>query len=282
MFDVYGSARRMAVNGVELMVTDHGPAEGAAVLLLHGWPDTAYLWRHQIPVLTGEGYRVLCPDMRGFGGSDKPEEVEAYRVGEYVADVEDLLNQAGIDRAHVVAHDHGAVAAWALALRHPHRVESLTALSVGHPNAFGAAGLRQLQMSWYTLLFQFEGVAETFLSSNDWAMFRRLVGNHPETERWIESLSQPGALTASLKWYRANAHPRRLITPSAPLPTCPVPTLGIWSSGDTALSERQMTGSEAHVDGEWEYLRIDDVSHWIPLDAPDQLNEALVEWIGRH
>src|SRR5690606_19487651 len=138
--------------------------------MLHGWPDTAYLWRRQIPALTAAGYRVVAPDMRGTGGSDKPEAVDAYRLNEHVEDAAVVLDEAGADEAHVVAHDWGAAAGWALSLRHPGRVRSLTVLSVGHPNSFNSAGLRQLQMSWYMLLFQFEGEAEELLSADDWRL----------------------------------------------------------------------------------------------------------------
>lgn len=279
--DVYATTRRIERNGVGIVVADHGEGD-QAVLLLHGWPDTAYLWRHQIPALTKAGYRVLAPDLRGFGRSDKPEEMGAYRVREHVADAVAVLDEAGVESAHLVAHDLGAVAAWALSLRAPGRVRSLSALSVGHPTAFDSAGLRQMQMSWYMLLFQFEGIAERLLAADDWEVFRRFVGRHPETERWIETLSEPGALTASLKWYRANAHPRRLLASRSEKPLCRVPTLGVWSSGDGALSERQMTGSEHHMEAEWEYRRIEGASHWIPLDAADQLNSKLVDWLSRH
>lgn len=280
--DLFRPTERFEVNGVELMVTDSGSTDAPAVLMIHGWPDTAYLWRHQIPVLVEAGYRVLAPDLRGFGRSGKPEAVEAYRVKESVTDMVGILDHAGVDSVHVVAHDWGAAVGWALALGSPERVRTLTALSVGHPNSFGAAGLRQLQKSWYMLLFQFEGIAEEFLSGNDWARFRAFVGDHPEADHWIESLSRPGALTASLNWYRANAHPSRLIVARPPLRNCRVPVLGMWSSRDFALSEEQMTGCQDYVDAEWEYMRIEDASHWIPLDAPDRLNHALLDWLGRH
>lgn len=282
MTDFYDHARRVESNGVGLLVTEHGKPEDPAVLMLHGWPDTAYLWRLQVPSLTAAGYRVIAPDQRGAGGSDRPEAVNAYRVNEHVGDAVAILDEAGVDEAHVVAHDWGAAAGWALSLRHSGRVRSLTALSVGHPNSFNSAGLRQLQMSWYMLLFQFEGEAEDLLSADDWRLFRRFVGDHPESERWIETLSPPGALTASLNWYRANAHPRRLVGPQRALPSCRVPTLGMWSTGDFGLTERQMTGSEEHMEAEWEYRRVEDASHWIPLDAPGQLNSSLVDWLSRH
>lgn len=282
MYDVYSRSYPLNPNGVELRITDHGPGDGTPVLLVHGWPDSARLWRHQVPALTQAGYRVIAPDLRGFGESGKPAEVEAYRVRESVTDLIGVLDHIGIERTHLVGHDFGATTAWLTAIAHPDRVRSLVALSVGHPNSFNAAGLRQLQLSWYMLLFQFEGVAEEFLSADNWARFRALMGGHPETTGWIESLSRPGALTASLNWYRANSHPRRLIEKTDPLSPSRVPTLGIWSTHDMALSERQMTGSAEQVDAEWEYLRVEDASHWIPLDAPDLLNRTLADWFARH
>ncbi len=280
MFDVYQKSRRVETGGLSILTTDHGPADGPVVLMIHGWPDTARLWRHQVPVLVDNGYRVLAPDVRGMGGSDRPGKVDDYRVSASVTDMISLLDDIGAERAHVVGHDSGAVAAWGLAISAPHRVASLTALSAGHPNAFNQAGLEQMRWSWYMLLFQFEGTAEGWLSQNDWAMFRRLMGNHPETENWIENLAPEGALTASLNWYRANAHPSQLVRPRRLVPPSTVPTLGVWSSGDLALTEKQMERSGEFVDAEWRYERIEGASHWIPLDAPDRLNELLLTWLG--
>lgn len=280
--DVYSSSRLLDVGDLRVLVTDHGPEDGPVVLMLHGWPDTAHLWRHQIPALVEAGYRVVAPGLRGFGGSDKPRDVDACRVRACVADATAILDDIGADQAHVVAHDWGAAAAWVMALSHPERVRTLVALSIGHPAAFASGGLRQLKASWYMLLFQFEGIAEEFLSRHDWAMFRRFVGDHPETVRWIETLSEPGALTASLNWYRANAHPRRLLSyPNRSTP-CTVPVMGLWSDGDVALTEEQMTASADHVAAEWEYHRIEGASHWIPLDSPDELNCLLLDWLARH
>lgn len=282
MTDFYDQARRVESNGVGLLVTEHGKPEDPAVLMLHGWPDTAYLWRQQIPSLTAAGYRVIAPDQRGAGGSDRPEAVNAYRINEHVGDAVAILDEAGVDEAHVVAHDWGATVGWALSLRHSGRVRSLTALSVGHPNSFNSAGLRQLQMSWYMLLFQFEGVAEEWLSGNDWQGLRAWMGSHPEVENWIADLSRPGALSAALNTYRANMGPERLIKPPPRLPPVRVPVMGVWSSRDGALLESQMLGSGDYVEAEWRYERIDDASHWIPLDVPEQLNSLLLDWFQQH
>ena len=123
--------RRITGDGVELAVLDQG--EGPAVLLLHGFPDSARLWRHQIPTLVDAGFRVVAPDLRGFGDSDKPADIEAYRVGKSVGDLTSVLDALEIERAHVVGHDWGAGVAWAMALMAPDRVDKLAVLSVGHP-----------------------------------------------------------------------------------------------------------------------------------------------------
>lgn len=282
MFDVYVSARELAVGDVTIVVTDHGPDDGTPVLLLHGFPDSARLWRHQIPVLTEAGYRVLAPDLRGYGRSGKPQDVQAYRMSTLAKDMLAVLDEAGVDSVHVVGHDWGASLGWYVTVAHSSRVRTLTALSVGHPSAFREAGLRQREKTWYMLLFQFRGVAEKWLSDDDWHWLRTWTGSPPELEHWIEDLSRPGALSAALNIYRANMAPERLVEPGRQLPAADRPVLGVWSSGDLALLEEQMTGSKRYVNGEWRYERIEGASHWVPLEAVDRLNDLLLDWLGTH
>lgn len=263
-------------------MTDHGPKDGTPVLLIHGWPDNAQLWRNQIPALTEVGYRILAPDVRGYGRSDKPESVNQYQVGRVATDFIAILDHESLESAHVIGHDWGASLAWYLALSYPNRFRSLVALSVGHPLAFRRAGFGQLRRSWYMLLFQFEGIAERWLADDDWARFRAFSGGHPETETWIENLSGPGALSGSLGLYRANMGPENLVAPEPDLPLVTIPTMGIWSTRDFALTEHQMSGSAEFVEAEFRYERIEDASHWIPLDAPDDLNSLLIDWLGSH
>lgn len=279
MFDVYSRSREITSEGLRIVVADHGPSDGDAVVLIHGWPDSAKLWRHQVPVLADAGYRVMAPDLPGFGMSDMPTDVSAYRLSALASHLIAMLDDAGLDTVHIVGHDWGAALGWYLALMAPHRLETLTALSVGHPLAFRRAGPGQLRRSWYMLLFQFEDVAETWLAGDDWANFRALGGGHPETDGWISDLSRPNALTASLGVYRANMSPDRLVAPEPELPQVRLPVLGIWSSNDFALTESQMTGSAEFVEGQFRYERIEDASHWIPLDAPNGLNQLLLGWL---
>ncbi len=266
--------RLIDVNGISLYVEEHG--EGDPVLLLHGWPDSARLWRHQVPFLAAHGYRVITPDLRGFGRSERPDEVAAYRLRNVVADVGALLEQLAIETAYVVGHDWGAAVAWLTAILSPARVRKLTAISVPHP--FAPPTLRQYEMAWYQLFFQFTGVAEATLAYDDWAWLRTFSRGYRDLEQAIADLSRPGALTASLNWYRANLAPRMPGPPPA-LPPVAAPTLGIWSAGDRYLDGERMKNSAALVRGPWRYEEIPDASHWVPLDAPGRLNELLLDWL---
>jgi pimeloyl-ACP methyl ester carboxylesterase len=269
--------RRVRGDGVELDVLDEG--SGPAVLLVHGFPDSSHLWRHQVPALVAAGLRVIAPDLRGLGASDRPARVEDYRISRSVADLLAVLDELGVERARVAAHDWGAGVAWLLAALHPDRVERLVAMSVGHPGAQRRT-IEAREKAWYTLLFQFNGVAEELLSRDDWRLLREWLRDEGDIERYVADLSRPGALTAGLSWYRANLHPARQLEPRRPVPPVAAPTLGIWSSGDPYLTEAQMTGSGEHVTGPWRYERIDGASHWMQLDATERVNELLVEFLG--
>jgi pimeloyl-ACP methyl ester carboxylesterase len=267
---------RAEVNGtgIEYDVT----GEGRPVILLHGFPDSGRLWRHQVPALAAAGFQVIVPDLRGYRRSGKPDDVGSYRMTHLMGDVAGVLDQLGIERAHVVGHDWGASLAWALGSLLPGRVDHLAVLSVGHPASFGAAGLEQQQKSWYMLLFLFEGVAESWLSDNDWANFRAWA-RHPDADAVIADLEASGSLTPALNWYRANRPARAWIGPPRALPQVKAPTMGVWSDGDIALVERGMTGSEAYVAGPWRYERISGAGHWMQLEAPGTVNSLLTDFL---
>lgn len=265
-------------NGIRLTVDDTG-GDDPAVLLLHGFPDTGRMWRHQVPALRDAGFRVIAPDQRGYGGSDKPSEVGAYALPNLVGDALGVLDHLGVERTIVVGHDWGAAVAWVLAALAPDRVERLIALSVGHPTAFATAGYEQREKSWYMLLFQFEGIAETYLSANDWEHFRAW-GRHPDADAVIADLERDGSLTPGLNWYRANVPPESLLAPPLALPPVQAPTMGVWSSGDFALTETQMTASAEHCAGGFRYERLDGPGHWMTLEAPDAVNRLLLDFVG--
>lgn len=266
------------VNGLHYHYLDEGT--GTPVVLLHGFPDTAHVWRYQVPALTQAGFRVIAPDLRGRGQTDKPEGVEAYRLNAVASDVAALMDALGVERAHIVGHDWGAATAWLFAMLHPQRVNHLVALSVGHPAAQGKPSRTALEQSWYRLLFDFPEIEPT-LQYDDWYLIRTLFEGAKDVERYIEDLSQPGALTAALNWYRANLPAHRLVGPAPHLPLVTAPTMGVWSSGDRYLSEAAMLHSGDMVTGPWRYERIEDVDHWIPVGAPDALNRLLLEFLPK-
>jgi pimeloyl-ACP methyl ester carboxylesterase len=262
-------------SGVNIHVELAGPEDGQPVLLIHGFPDTGRLWEKQVPVLADAGYRVIVPDLRGYGQSDQPEGIDAYNLMFVAADMGAVLDAARAPRAHVVGHDWGAAVAWAIGALAPDRVDHL----VGHPASFAQAGLAQREKSWYMLLFQFEGVAEKWLSNDGWANFRAWA-NHPDAEAVIKELEVNGSLTPGLNYYRANVAPQVLIEPPLELPPIQAATMGVWSSGDIALTELQMTGSSAFVTGTWRYERIDGPGHWMQWEAPDRVNPLLLEFLA--
>jgi pimeloyl-ACP methyl ester carboxylesterase len=264
---------------VTLDVRDSGT--GPPVLLLHGWPDTKEVWRHQAAALLAGGYRVITADLRGFGGSSRPTAVDAYTAPDMVGDVIGVLDHLAVDRAHLVGHDWGAAIGWLTAALVPHRVATLTALSVGHPAALRTAGLRQREKSWYMLLFQFQDVAERWLSADDFRNLREFSA-HPDIDAVVERLTDPEALTASLSLYRAILPPSWLVDPPVALPPVSAPVMGVWSSGDRALTEEAMTGSSACVAGPWRYERLDGAGHWMQLDAPQALNALLLDFLDEH
>ncbi len=260
--------------GIEYEVT----GEGRPVVLLHGFPDCGRLWRHQVPVLAEAGFKVIVPDLRGYGRSDKPTEVESYGLQWLAGDVLAVMSDAGVERAHVVGHDWGAGLAWVLGAVAGERVDHLAVLSVGHPATFRANGFEQHEKSWYMLLFQFAGIAEEWLSANDWANFRAW-GRHPDTDAVIAELEANGSLTPGLNYYRANIPPESYLQTGREIPPIQVPTMGVWSSGDFALTETQMTGSAANVAGPWRYERLDGPGHWMQLEAPDEVNRLLIDFL---
>lgn len=265
-------------SGVTLDVQVEG--SGPTVLLLHGFPDSKRLWSKQVPALVDAGFRVVVPDQRGYGASDKPTDIDAYSIPLLAIDATAILDAVGVDRAHVVGHDWGAAVAWATATFTPERVDHLVAMSVGHPSAFGGAGFAQREKSWYMLLFNFVGVAENWLRGNDWAGLREWA-RHPDHDAVVADIDRDGSLTTGLNWYRANITPEAFVGPPLDLPAVQSPTMGIWSSGDIALLEAQMTDSARHCAGGFRYERLDGIGHWMQWESPEAVNRLLLDFLPR-
>jgi pimeloyl-ACP methyl ester carboxylesterase len=255
-------------------------------LLLHGFPDNHAIWRDLTPLLVSGGYRVIAPDMRGFGETEMAPNVSDYLIETAAApDVLEIIAALSIERAHIVGHDFGAPVAWRLAAEHPDLFITLTALSVGHPRAFIDAGWEQKRRSLYMVFHQLRGVAERLYLANDGALMRRFWREHPDLDRAVSELSRPDRLRAGLNWYRANIGVDRMIVTPKPgafgEEIVRIPTLGVWSE-EPYLTEAQMAASGAYVDASWRFAILDGAGHWIQATAPDRLAPLLLRHFQAH
>ncbi|GAF47400.1 pimeloyl-ACP methyl ester carboxylesterase [Rhodococcus wratislaviensis] len=261
-------------------VTISGPADGAPVVLLHGFPESAASWEPVSALLNESGLRTYAPNQRGYSPGARPDGVDSYRIDHLVADVVGLLDALGLDSAHLVGHDWGAAVAWVVAARHPDRITSLTAVSVPHPGAFGWA-LRedadQKERSSYIRLLRMEGKAERVLLDDNARSLHAMFGDVVApalVDRHVALLSEPGALTAALNWYRA------MTSDFAETPAVTVPTTYVWSTGDQALGRAGAERCGEFVDAPYEFVVLDDATHWIPEQRPDALADAILTRAG--
>jgi pimeloyl-ACP methyl ester carboxylesterase len=268
---------RVDARGLTFEVRSGGPEDGEAVLLLHGFPQHSGEWDEVVPALHAAGLRTYALDQRGYSPGARPAAVDAYRIPELVADAAGVLDALGVPAAHVVGHDWGAIVAWALAARHPQRVRTLTAVSVPHPAAMGhalATDLEQKARSSYIALFRKPGKAEKVLLAFRAAALRRLlggVGHAARVARYADPMGEPGALTAALNWYRAlTGADMKAVGPVA------VPTTFIWSDRDIAIGRTAAEACAGHVTGDYRFVTLAGVSHWIPDAAPAPLTEAIL------
>jgi pimeloyl-ACP methyl ester carboxylesterase len=253
-----------------------GPEAGELVLLLHGFPESSWAWRHQLGALGAAGYRAVAPDQRGYSPGARPAEVSRYAPLALASDVIALADELGGHTFHLVGHDWGAAVAWQVAARHGHRLRTLTALSVPHPIAYTAAikdtSGDQGERSAYFQAFSSEDAADAFLADGA-ALLRSTYGRLDPTdiEPYVDLLTEPGAMQAALCWYRAaDASLVRGLEPVT------VPTLYVWSTEDPAVGRDAAEATAAQVAGPYRFEVLEGVSHWIPEEAPDRTNELLL------
>jgi pimeloyl-ACP methyl ester carboxylesterase len=262
------------VNGLHMYVASAG--EGPPVLLLHGFPDTHVVWRKQMGPLAEAGFRVIAPDLRGYGQTDAPSHVQSYCLDSLRNDVLGLLDLLRIDKVRLVGHDWGAIIGWSLCMEAPGRVERFVALSSGHPSALEHAGLAQRLKMLYVFGFAVPGLAEHTLKAANWLFIRKLTRDRTQIGYWRRNLRPPGRLTAALNYYRANL---RLGLPQQ-WPPVTVPVMGVWSDGDPVLGETQMRESARYVQAGFRFERIDGADHWLQLTAADKLNTLLLDYFS--
>jgi pimeloyl-ACP methyl ester carboxylesterase len=277
--------RTIATNGVRLHAVEAGPADGPLVLLLHGFPEFWYGWRHQIAPLAAAGLRVLAPDQRGYNTSDKPRGVAAYGLDELARDAVGLIEEAGRERAVVVGHDWGGAVAWWMAQRFPERVERLVAVNVPHLDVMRRHLWRdpaQRRRSRYMFFFQLPWLPERKLRRHGWAVARRALTktSRPGTfsggdlELYREAWRQPGALTAMLNWYRAGlwARPKPL-----PDPRVRAPALLIWGARDRFLGI-EMAQPSVDLCDDGRLVVLEEATHWVQHEEPERVCREILDF----
>src|SRR5277367_656031 len=274
-------------NGIEFNVGVAGSGERLA-LCLHGFPESSFSWRYQMPLLEKLGYRVWAPDLRGYGSSSRPLGIDAYSMETLEEDVAALIEASGAKEIVLIGHDWGALIAWHYAMFGRIPISRLIIMNVPHP-ALAQKGLRtfrQLKKSWYIFFFQLPRIPEWSLGRNGCAAIAQAFrGMAVDKSRFpVEVLqvyqnaaAQPGALTAMLNYYRALIrglrHARRRGTPRIA-----APTLMIWGEVDSALGKELSYGTDEYVaDLTLRYLP--NVSHWVQQEAPEKVNALIEAWL---
>jgi epoxide hydrolase 4 len=279
--------RIVRANGIDFACDEAGSGDNVA-LCLHGFPESRYSWRHQLPLLAEAGWHAVAPDLRGYGDSTRPTERSAYRLRHLVDDAAALFDAFGARRRLLVAHDWGALIAWQLAIERARPLDGLVIMNVPHPAVARAVMRRsfaQWRRSWYIFFFQLPWLPEAMLGARgaravgkafhgmavDKAAFPDAVLDH-----YRNNARQPGALTAMVNYYRANFSE---LGRNSPTPRIDVPTLMVWGEEDTALGLELTEGYEQYV-ADFTLRRLPGVSHWVQQEAPERVNDALRAWLS--
>ena len=284
--------RRIDCGEVTLDCALAGDPARPLVVLLHGFPESWYSWRHQIPVLA-EHYRVAVPSLRGYGNSDRPKDVASYEIPHLTGDVRGLVRALGYEDAAIVGHDWGGGISWAFAIDHPDVCRKLAVCNCPHPAIFAKSVFsnpRQLLRSWYMFFFQIPRLPEWILTRNHMAAlergFREMVVRKDrevftdEDLREIKrSFDPPGAATAAVNYYRAQFRNRAALTRYSLETRIKCPTLLIWAEDDVALGKELTVGTDALVDAPFSIRFIPDCSHWVQQERPEEVNEALLAFL---
>jgi pimeloyl-ACP methyl ester carboxylesterase len=263
-----------------------GPEDGSLAILLHGFPECWISWRHQIPLLAHAGYRVAVPDQRGYNLSDKPRGVEYYQIDHLTADIMALIHALDRERATIIAHDWGGVAAWRFAMDRPRAVERLVIMNAPHPVAFAKAlkgDWAQRQRSWYMAFFQLPWLPEFLLTLSPMAsarlFFRRTAVRREaftsdDLALLAAAMAQPGAMECMINWYRA-AFRFPAAQKARPVGA---PTLLIWAQEDIALGVSLTLGLEPWVP-DLQIHYVPHCGHWVQNEAPAEVNEHLLSFL---
>jgi epoxide hydrolase 4 len=273
----------ITTNGIKLHYVTQG--EGPLMLMLHGFPQFWYSWRHQIPEFA-KNFKVVALDLRGYNDSDKPKEQSAYVMDEFIQDIQGVIKGLGYQKCVLVGHDWGGAIAWCFAYAHPEMLERLIILNMPHPAKF-TQGLRtpqQMLRSTYAFFFQLPWLPEFLIQSSDYQAIEtafkgmainKSVFTKADIDAYKDAAAKRGALTAMLNYYR-NASEHKMFKENWGI--LQVPTLMIWAEKDTALGKELTYGTEAYVK-DFQIKYIPNCSHWVQQEQPELVNQYMHEFL---
>ncbi len=276
------------IGGVKLHYAAAGNGE-KLVILLHGFPEFWYSWRHQIAALSDE-YTVVAPDMRGYNLSDKPLHIADYSIDKLVDDTTGLIRHLGFENAAIVGHDWGAIVAWAVARNQPEYVWKLCAMQVPPTDVWRKnQTVKQFLASWYMFFFQIPALPEWLLSRNDFALLANGlktstaepdVFTDEDIAQYKKSWREDGALSSALNYYRANVFQRIFAGETATDAKIKVPTLFIYGKKDQAVLPSSVEGIGNVIDAPYSEIRIPDAAHWVQQEAAEIVTDSLREFLA--
>ncbi|MBI1212696.1 MAG: alpha/beta fold hydrolase [Alphaproteobacteria bacterium] len=277
----------VAANGLTFEVDQCGDGDKFA-LLLHGFPESKFSWRYQLPLLASLGYRAWAPNMRGYGKTTRPKGIAAYHIDNLVADAAALIDAAGAKETLLIAHDWGAIVAWQMAIRKTRPLSRLIIMNVPHPACMmrELRTWRQLRKSWYVFFFQLPWLPERVTTTKGAEAIHRAFydmaidkSRFPVavTDEYRRTALEPGAMTAMINYYRAAMRAGEAAMNPQP-GTVDTPTLMIWGEEDVALDKATTIGTDKYVKNlTMRYLP--GVSHWVQQEAPEKVNAMIEAWL---
>lgn len=280
---------KISANGLSFHVAAAGQGDRLA-LCLHGFPESSYSFRHQLPLFARLGYRAWAPDLRGYGRTTRPVGVEHYAIEKLEEDVGGLIDASGAREVVLVGHDWGGGIAWSFAAHRVRPIDRLIVMNCPHPTCFekGMLSPRQLLRSWYMFFFQLPVFPERYLGARGAERVgRAFIGMAVDKSRFPEEVlrvyrdaaREPGALTAMINYYRAMFRGMRR-TRARGFDEITVPTLLVWGEEDTALG-KELTRDTGRYVRDLTIRYLPNVSHWVQQEAPEAVNGIVEEWLGR-
>ena len=287
------------VNGIRMhyvtMEDGSSSSDFSLIVFLHGFPEFWYSWRHQIPYFA-KHFKVVAPDMRGYGETEKPGEISEYRIDKLVRDIIELIHSLGKEKAIIVGNDWGGIIGWSIAMIAPSVVEKLIIMNAPHPalyqkNAF--KNLLQMQKSWYVFFFLLQKVPEKVLSSNNFALLKHMFESsikrkdkftQSNIENYISSWRKEGCagIVGGINYYRANLNAEfwENLGESIPFPKIKTPTLLIWGEDDIFFEKELTENTKEFIEAPFSLKLITGCGHWVQQEAPDEVNQIMHEFLN--